>query len=390
MATTIDPPADTDQTISSTTVPPATKPKRKPKKKTLAGKMGRSTLMMIRRVHLYSGIFMFPWVLLYGFTGWFFNHPRMFTGDQVTAFVAADVDSDLLGNLPTAAETAQSVVDEMNLESFMIGGPEISLTQSRQPRFTGFLSYTVNADKSTHQVSINPVTGNGEIRTSFVTVDSDAEQQELKPNPIAAIRSVNLPTNALSDAQDQVPVLLEKLGLESGEAFSGRRSASVVFSAEADGVPCIVTYSLAGGGISSLREDERPTIETKSFLQRLHLARMYSPDYDIRWVWALLVDAMFVSMVFWGISGLFMWWQVKRTRILGGGVLVASVVFAAIMAIGMHDQLTLGSGRGGGGGGRGGRGSAAAEPAAESSLNVAPKTTLSAPVKSSVAILARP
>ena len=50
-----------------------------------------------------------------------------------------------------------------------------------------------------------------------------------------------------------------------------------------------------------------------------------------------------------------MWWQVKRTRILGGGVLVASILFSVFMFYAMHDNLTEGSSRrGGGGGGHGG------------------------------------
>jgi hypothetical protein len=361
MSATIDPPktsTDSDDNVTSEAngSTPSRGERRSPKKKPVLGKFGRSTLMLVRRVHLYSGIFMFPFVLLYGFTGWFFNHPRMFTGDRVTAFAPADVSSETLGNMPTAHETAQSIVDEMNLESFLVGGPEIKLTDDRSPRYSGYLAYTVSADDATHDVRINPVTGKGQVRTNYVeAVDATAEP---KPNPLAEIRRIELPSNAAAKIQDDMPKILSDLRLSPGEAFSGRRSASLVFSAEADGVLCIVTCDLASGTISSIRDDDRPPLETKSFLQRLHLARMYSPDFDIRWVWALLVDAMFVSMVFWGLSGLMMWWQVKRTRVLGAGVLVASIVFTAVLAIGMHDNLTSGSrgGRGGdhGGGNRGG------------------------------------
>lgn len=353
MSTLVEPASEVQHESVETALPSEPKPKREPKKKTLAGKLGRFALMLVRRVHLYSGIFMFPFVLLYGFTGWFFNHPRLFTGDQVQTFAATDVSDELLSNLPTATETAQSVIEEMNLESFIVGGPEIKLSTSRTPRYSGFLSYTVNTDEATHRVTINPVTGSGEVRTTQVTPEDDAQNQSLdaepKINPLADIRSVQLPDDPLAQVQSSVPQILQKLELSSGEAFPGRRSPQLVFAAEADGVPCIVTYNTAGGGITSIREDDRPTMETKAFLNRLHLSRMYSPDWDIRWVWALLVDAMFVSMVFWGFSGLMMWWQVKRTRMIGGGVLFASVIFAAALAINMHDSLTTGGGRGGGG-----------------------------------------
>ncbi|MEO9590040.1 PepSY domain-containing protein [Rhodopirellula bahusiensis] len=381
MSTTIDP----NQTDS---VPPETQmestvsaassekksptPKRKPKKKTWYGKLGKSTLMLVRRTHLYSGIFMFPFVLLYGFTGWFFNHPRLFTGDEVRSFASADLPEGTIQSFPQADELAASVVEEMNLESFLIDGPTIELSEARTPRYTGYLNYSVNTKSASHQITVNPITGDGEVRTTHVVASdqsSDNEEAEPKINPIGDILHATVPGGPLEIAQEAMPKVLDELGLESGEAFTGRRSPSLEFAAMADGVPCIVTWNLGSGGITSVREDSRPQMETKSFLQRLHLARHYSPGWDIRWVWALIVDVMFVSMVFWGVSGLMMWWQVKRTRVLGGGVLAASIAFTILMALNMHDNMTTGAGRGGRGGG-GNRGSGAAVSSAPSQDSV--------------------
>ncbi|MCC9642072.1 PepSY domain-containing protein [Rhodopirellula sp. JC740] len=378
MSATIESPESQSETTSNSGLAdePAqttsTKPKRKPKKKTWYGKLGRSSLMLVRRTHLYSGIFMFPFVLLYGFTGWFFNHPRLFTGDEVRSFAAADLSDGLLRELPTPDALAASVVEEMNLESFLIGGPTIELSDTRSPRFTGFLSYTVNTESASHQVTVNPHTGDGEIRTTHVVKEDEAADDEPKLNPLAGIFQASVPGSPLDVAKNSVPKVLDELGLESGEAFTGRRSPSLEFAAIADGVPCIVTWNMGNGGITSIREDSRPQMETKSFLQRLHLARHYSPGWDVRWVWALIVDVMFVSMVFWGVSGLMMWWQVKRTRMLGAGVLIASFVFTAMLAMNMHDSMTTGAGRGGrgGGGGGGNRGASIATAAPSDALTM--------------------
>jgi hypothetical protein len=54
-----------------------------------------------------------------------------------------------------------------------------------------------------------------------------------------------------------------------------------------------------------------------------------------------VVDAMFVSMVSWAISGLLMWWQVKRTRRWGVGLLALSVQTTVAMTYGIHDWLTM-------------------------------------------------
>ena len=38
----------------------------------------------IRRIHLYAGLLMFPWVLLYGFTALLFNHSTLLPGPDTT------------------------------------------------------------------------------------------------------------------------------------------------------------------------------------------------------------------------------------------------------------------------------------------------------------------
>jgi len=342
------------------------KDKPAPKRKSFAEKAWNESLKLIRRVHLYSGIFMLPWVLLYGFTGWFFNHPGYFTGDQVTTFSAADVADGQLAALPKPDAMASQIVEELNIESFLVDGPEIKLNNARSAEFTGFLKFTVVAEDASHDVEIDPVSGNGEVRTTFFDKEEEPAASEPPANPLQDIRGVQISENALAKAQDATPQVLTDLGLSSGPANTGRRSANLMFSAEVDGAPCIVTCNLSNGSITALREDARPEIETKSFLQRLHLARMYSPHWNVRWFWALMVDAMFLSMVFWGVSGVLMWWQIKRTRLWGGGFLVASILCAVLLMAGMHDNLTTSSrGRGGGGHGGGGRPAPAAEVEAE-------------------------
>jgi hypothetical protein len=59
----------------------------------------------------------------------------------------------------------------------------------------------------------------------------------------------------------------------------------------------------------------------------------------VRWLWAIGVDAMFVSMVFWGFSGLFMWWQLKAVRRLGAIVAAAGILVAALLALAMYPVL---------------------------------------------------
>ena len=69
------------------------------------------------------------------------------------------------------------------------------------------------------------------------------------------------------------------------------------------------------------------------------MAHGYPVQQNVRWYWAIAGDAMFATMVFWGLSGVLMWWQIKRTRLWGILCLVVSSVAATWLAIGMHAQL---------------------------------------------------
>jgi hypothetical protein len=49
---------------------------------------------------------------------------------------------------------------------------------------------------------------------------------------------------------------------------------------------------------------------------------------------------MALTMCFWGLSGLVMWWQVKTTRKAGAVVLVLSAVAATALGIAMYAAMT--------------------------------------------------
>jgi hypothetical protein len=304
-------------------------------------------MKFIRRVHLYSGIFMFPWVLMYGVTGWLFNHPRLFTADTVTHFDGEEVLGGALSRLVSPEQMARSIVDEINFSSFLADGPEVKLTDKRPPQLDSFLSYTVKADGMSHSITLDPISGDGEIRSTRTGTPTSAGDhgsgaESASTNPLQVVARIPLPPNNLSQAQETLPWVLEELRLPNGEITTGRRTPTLSFSADIDGVPSVVTCNLSNGNVAAMRDDVRHPVEVKNFAQRLHLSRGYSPHFNTRWFWALSVDAMFLSMVFWGLSGLLMWWQIKRTRWPGAAFLVVSLAATILLVVGMHDSFAVG------------------------------------------------
>jgi hypothetical protein len=113
------------------------------------------------------------------------------------------------------------------------------------------------------------------------------------------------------------------------------------FLVEADGRTWTATCNLLTGSVTGKPgSDAAEPISTRRFLLRLHLAHGYPGGLNARWLWAVVVDVMAGVMVFWGLSGLLMWWQIKATRGLGVLLLAISAVVAAGLVFGMHALMT--------------------------------------------------
>lgn len=86
--------------------------------------------------------------------------------------------------------------------------------------------------------------------------------------------------------------------------------------------------------------DNSLVVETASMpperaLENLHRARGFQTGMAVRTAWAVVVDAVIVAIVFWCLSGLWLWWQLKTTRRIGaicaiGGFCVFALFLARI------------------------------------------------------------
>ena len=79
-------------------------------------------------------------------------------------------------------------------------------------------------------------------------------------------------------------------------------------------------------------EDKHITVEQRrfesvGFLEHMHRRRGYQHGYFTDTAWAVSVDLFIVVVIFWALSGLWMWWELKVTRKLG--------LLAALAGIGL-------------------------------------------------------
>jgi hypothetical protein len=123
--------------------------------------------------------------------------------------------------------------------------------------------------------------------------------------------------------------ILASIGLDGSHSVNRRPDGTIVITRNDLMTPRRVTYTPA---------DRRLIIEKAPFrapalLERFHRRRGYDTTYHLDTAWAVSVDLAIAAMVFWGLSGLWMWWEMKVTRGLGAWALCAGAALFGLFLL---------------------------------------------------------
>jgi hypothetical protein len=128
---------------------------------------------------------------------------------------------------------------------------------------------------------------------------------------------------------DSARQILRDLGLDGAHRVSGGRDGKPLVIDRDD--PLAVrrmTFRPDTGRLTIQREEFRGA----TFFERLHRRRGYHLPYLADDAWALSVDVTIVAMVFWGLSGIWLWWELRATRHWGAWCGAAGLVLFALCA----------------------------------------------------------
>ncbi len=150
------------------------------------------------------------------------------------------------------------------------------------------------------------------------------------PKPLGKEREViyqgSFPEKA--EARMMARQILASLDLEG--AFNVRRDGAAVVISRNDMLsPRRITYTPADHKLVVERMPNPP----HNFLERFHRRRGYDTGYVVDTVWAVTVDLFIGAMILWGLSGLWMWWEMKVTRGYGAVALAVGVMFFAAFVV---------------------------------------------------------
>lgn len=300
-------------------------------------KVKSKAMKIIRRVHLYAGLMLLPWVLLFGISGFLFNHKTLLRPTPpttITQITQSQVQHDLGFGAVDPQTLASLIVTQLNAQPTTPAGTQsgkpgvtaasdtpslraLTLDTTYPASFKGLLSLS-SKDESfvrTFTMDLN----DGSVRIVQMPTPVKHESQ-MTPAPFAGKRVAvdALPMDGLAD---HVAELAKTAGVESTNIWAmGRKNSGPELRfkvLDESGRQWHVSYNTVSGKVQGRAANEIPETDFREIITSLHKQHHYPTEFGIPWLWILIADITALAMVFWGTSGLIMWWQLKTARVIG-------------------------------------------------------------------------
>jgi hypothetical protein len=289
-------------------------------------------MRLVRRVHLYAGLLLLPWIFLFGLSGMLFNHPNV--GEQV---IGRPVLRDELvrGDKLQAwdpAQIAARVVAQLNE-----GEAKYRLDPDFQSELTGFTVLSAPSDQGQHMLLLDMQAPRGVLVTRSAR---RAEEGSSFPR-----RKIELPDTSTQAVERALTGMLKERGLAALSELKAHPKIAPELRLrvlDAQGTPWNLSYDLGSAMLSGRKTDVAPNLGFTQLLAKLHTTHHFPLQFGALWLWALFADMLGVTMMFWAVSGLIMWWQLRATRLLGILSLLIALGLAAVIIGGTTRELTFG------------------------------------------------
>ena len=292
----------------------------------------RRTLHLVRRLHLYFGLFLAPWVVMYGFTAMLFNHQDLWPELEARHVDGSDLPPGLTTGFITPGELTDRVAAAIEAET------GVPVTPLAPGEWSNPLMFFVEQDSPPKSAGESAATTGREraiLKIDPIGAEAEWIRQPLgvepHPNLLPKLKRVTVADDPFPQARRDAAAVFREAGYEVGEMAQPRGHFKLNFLAEVDGQPARVTYVLRDGHVDVTAYDGEDGMTLRHFLLRLHTTHGQPPHWNARRIQAAFVDVTGVAMILWTATGLVMWWQIKRTRLAGAVVLIASLATASAM-----------------------------------------------------------
>ncbi|HEX6243676.1 MAG TPA: PepSY domain-containing protein [Polyangiales bacterium] len=292
-------------------------------------------LRVVRRLHMYAGLVLMPWLMFFGLSGMLFNHPNL--GEQVEGQRVSAEDLSTLSQLqpwrPSAV--AADVIEALN-HADASGGP-YRLDPAFDSGFVGYAVMNAPAPDGGYMLILDVAGARGVL---VHKVARKSEEGSSFPRLTLA-----LPEYSSATLERHVQGLLSARKLpHAAELHAHPKIAPELRlrALDAQGQAWNLSYDVRTGELSGRRADRFPNLGISQLLASMHKTHHFTLEFGPLWLWALFEDLLGLAMVVWALTGIVMWWQLKRTRLVGVISLAVALGVAGSVMFGTLHSLTFG------------------------------------------------
>lgn len=280
-------------------------------------------MRLVRRLHLYLGLLLWPFVLLFGITGLSFNHPTVGRQLEVRRVSPDEVERFTGFRAWQPRALAEDVVRQLREL-----GKRFELSSERAPRFTGFALFAAPAEDGKQVVIVSLTDGSA-------TITRRPEPPAPPPDPLGDV-TLELPDVSLPALSKRLEPLLSATAGPLRPHPTVHPELQLELRDDQNHL-WTAAYDLSTGKLRSRPASIRrhSLIEV---LENVHQQHHYPPEGGPTWWWALFADATALTLIIWAVTGLVMWWQLRRLRKAGlAALLVALALSTAIVTSTMRE-----------------------------------------------------
>jgi hypothetical protein len=296
----------------------------------------RRGMKLVRRAHMFAGLLLLPWILFYGLSGILFNHPNVGEKLQGRPLPPGRLAQEAGFSAWQPVGMAEQVVQALNAARDPEAGP-FALDPAFESRFSGPIVLKAPAPEGQHFVLLDAARGFGVLATRWARPPGE------RP-PFQGLQ-LDLPRYSLARLEASFGGLLASHRLQSSAPLRADLKIAPHLELrmiDARGARWNVSYALADGTLSGRRADQWPSLGVSQLFAMLHTTHHYPVQVGARWFWAFFQDLLGVLMVFWAVTGVLMWWQMRPTRIAGAVSILLALGVAALVLYGTTREITFG------------------------------------------------
>jgi hypothetical protein len=274
-------------------------------------------LRAVRKVHMYIGLVLFPWVVFFGLTGMLFNHPGVGEPTAGRPITAAELSAAGVHPLDPA-QVAESIAAGLRAQ-----GKSFRVDAGYDSGFHGTTGFATSGPGTRLLTIVDLERGRGVVLTRPDRTTPDA--------PFAG--DVRLDQVRLDALPSKLTGLLASKGITDVAHEPYLAMAQVLRFRLLDdaGRQWNATYDLGSGRLDGRPTDSPPPLSLHDLLGTMHRTHHFPARLGPITFWVLFADLTALALVIWALTGIVMWIQIKKSRAAGVvavsvGLLIAAVV----------------------------------------------------------------